>query len=140
MTEQSDSVGDPACWLDEVCPSCGAVIEDGEDGHDCAQDGRRHLGRLPDGLVLTRTTDVFDEHTVPAGLLRNHRVAAGVWGRLVVNEGSVGFRFEDDGQPLRVNSGEWVVIPPQRPHRVELDGPVRFAVEFHRADPDSALR
>jgi tellurite resistance-related uncharacterized protein len=37
---------------------------------------------LPDGLVLDRTTDEFDEHTVPAGLLRDHRVAAGVWGRL----------------------------------------------------------
>jgi len=28
-------------------------------------------------LVLTRTTDVFDNDTVPAGLLRAHRVADG---------------------------------------------------------------
>lgn len=41
--------------------------------------------QLPDGLVLIRTTDVFDNATVPASLLRAHRVADGVWGRLVVH-------------------------------------------------------
>ncbi|MCB0991196.1 MAG: DUF1971 domain-containing protein, partial [Acidimicrobiales bacterium] len=40
---------------------------------------------LPDGLEHVRTTDIFDNDTVPAGLLRAHRVADGVWGRLVVH-------------------------------------------------------
>ena len=31
--------------------------------------------RIPDGFVLARTTDAFDNHTVPAGLLKAHRVA-----------------------------------------------------------------
>lgn len=121
--------GDPACWLGDVCPRCGAVL-DGD--HDCAQQGRALLGRLPDGLALVRTTDEFDQDSVPAGLRRAHRVAEGVWGRLVVRAGSLGFRFEDGDQPLRVEVGEWVVIAPERPHRVEPDGPVRFVVEFHR--------
>ena len=38
--------------------------------------------QLPDGLEHVRTTDVFDNTTVPAGLLRAHRVADGVWGRV----------------------------------------------------------
>ncbi|MEZ5215007.1 MAG: DUF1971 domain-containing protein [Ilumatobacteraceae bacterium] len=50
---------------------------------------------LPGGLVLVRTTPEFTEATVPA-LLRAHRVAEGVWGRLVVIEGAVDFGFEDD--------------------------------------------
>jgi tellurite resistance-related uncharacterized protein len=104
-----------------------------EGEHDCASGDRALLGRLPDGLVLTRTTDVFDDGSVPAGLLRAHRVADGVWGRLLVHEGSLVFRFEDGDQPLRAGAGEWIVIPPARPHHVELVGPVRFAVEFHRA-------
>ncbi len=93
---------------------------------------RFHLGRLPDGLDHVRTTDVFDEDAVPAGLLRSHRVAAGVWGRLVVHEGELDFRFDDQDEAQRVAADEWVVIPPERPHAVELTGPVRFAVEFHR--------
>lgn len=129
MTTPASEGGDPACWLGEVCTHCGRVIEG---AHDCVPEGALHLGRVPDGLELARITDPFDERSVPAGLLRTHRVAAGVWGRLVVDSGSLGFRFEDDDGNWRVSAGEWIVIPPGRPHRVELAGPVRFAVEFHR--------
>ncbi|MFN0090530.1 MAG: DUF1971 domain-containing protein [Acidimicrobiales bacterium] len=88
---------------------------------------------LPPGLELTRTTPTFTEETVPAGLLAAHRTAPEVWGRLVVERGSLTFRFEDaPGAPIPVAAGGHVVIPPGRPHHVELDGPVAFAVEFHR--------
>ena len=92
---------------------------------------------MPDGLVLVRTTDVFDQDSVPAGLLRAHRVADGVWARLVVHTGAVTFVFDDEADhPIAVSSGESVVIPPARQHHVELDGPATFAVEFHRL-PDA---
>ena len=88
---------------------------------------------LPDGLELARTTPTFDETNVPAGLLAAHQVAEGVWGRLVVHTGSLTFRFDDEPDtPLRVAAGGHVVIPPATPHHVEVDGPVTFAVEFHR--------
>lgn len=90
---------------------------------------------LPPGLEHGRTTDVFDEHTAPAGLLRAHRVADGVWARLVVHTGALRFRFADD-PPDRsriVAAGDTVVIPPARFHHVAFDqGPVTFAIEFHR--------
>jgi tellurite resistance-related uncharacterized protein len=89
--------------------------------------------RLPDGLEHVRTTDVFDPTTVPAGLLRAHRVADGVWGRLVVHTGTVTFVFDDEpDRPISVGAGDTVAIPPGRPHHLELDQPATFAVEFHR--------
>jgi uncharacterized OsmC-like protein/tellurite resistance-related uncharacterized protein len=95
---------------------------------------------LPDGLELVRTTEVFDNASVPAGLLRAHRVADGVWARLVVHAGAVRFVFEDEpDRPIIVATGGHVVIPPARRHHVELDGPARFAVEFHRAVAAPAL-
>jgi len=88
---------------------------------------------LPEDLELVRTTPVFDEHSVPAGLLRAHQVAEGVWGRLVVHEGGLVFVFEDVAdEPRPVSAGGHVVIPPARPHHLVVDGPVRFVVEFHR--------
>ncbi len=89
---------------------------------------------LPPGLDHVRTTDVFDEHTAPAGLRRAHRVADGVWGRLVVYTGALSFRFEDEPDQVRVvSTGDAMVIPPARLHHVTFDqGPVTFAVEFHR--------
>ena len=88
---------------------------------------------LPDGLELARTTKVFDNDSAPAGLLRAHQVAEGVWGRLIVYTGSVGFVFEDDdSEVITVGKGDAVVIPPQRLHHVVLTEPATFAVEFYR--------
>jgi tellurite resistance-related uncharacterized protein len=86
---------------------------------------------FPAGLALVRTTPDFDEHTVPAALLSAHRVADGVWGRLVVRSGSLRFVFET-GPGRIVHAGETQAIPPGVPHHVEVVGPVAFAVEFHR--------
>lgn len=95
---------------------------------------------LPTGLELARTTDVFDNDSVPPGLLRAHRVASGVWARLVVRTGSIKFVFEDEPErALNVAAGESVVIPPGRLHHVELDAPATFVIEFHRMPGDSAV-
>jgi tellurite resistance-related uncharacterized protein len=89
--------------------------------------------RLPVALEHVRTTDVFDTTTVPAGLLRAHRVADGVWGNLVVHSGTVTFVFDDEPEhPITVGAGDTVAIPPARQHHLELDQPATFAVEFHR--------
>ncbi len=103
--------------------------------------GRGRVGavtaeELPTDVRLVRTTPEFDETSVPAGLLAAHRVADGVWGRLVVQSGSLTFVFEDDLEAAwRVEAGGHVVIPPGRAHHLELAGPVRFVVEFHRPPP-----
>jgi tellurite resistance-related uncharacterized protein len=90
-------------------------------------------GDLPEGLTLQRTTPMFDEQSTPPALRNAHAVAEGVWGRLVVEDGSLGFVFEDTPADVRsVSAGEHQVIPPSRLHHVVIEGPVRFAVEFHR--------
>lgn len=88
---------------------------------------------LPPDCELVRTTREFDERTVPAGLLAAHRVADGVWGRLVVREGSLRFGFDDEAEERPVGAGASQVIPPGRFHHLVLDGAVRFVVEFHRS-------
>lgn len=90
-------------------------------------------GELPGDVEWQRTTDDFTDQTVPAGLLRAHKVAEGVWGRLQVLEGTLRFVWEDDpGSPLELGSGDAVVIPPATPHHVEPEPGARFHVEFHR--------
>jgi tellurite resistance-related uncharacterized protein len=92
--------------------------------------------QLPAGLEHVRTTETFDHEHHPAGLRSAHRVAHGVWARLVVYTGELAFSFEDEPEhTIRVNGGETVVIPPGRLHHVDITGPVTFALEFHR-EPD----
>ncbi len=88
---------------------------------------------LPDDLELVRTSDTWTERTMPAALRRAHRVAAGRWARLRVEEGEV--RFIAHTEPrieTMVRAGNWQAIPPQVEHEVEPCGAVRFFVEFLR--------
>ena len=83
---------------------------------------------LPDGLSVRRTTPTWDETSMPAALRRAHRVAAGTWGRLRVEEGRLRFRMAT--LDTVVEAGGVQPIPPQVDHDVEPDGAVRFFVEF----------
>lgn len=88
---------------------------------------------LPDGLEFQRVTNVFTAETVPAGLLKAHRIADGVWGLLKVEQGSVFFIEEvEDGRSVRVGVGDHHVIQPKVPHRVEPSEDARFMIEFYR--------
>ena len=95
---------------------------------------------LPEDAEFVRVTADFDEHTVHAGLLSAHRVADGVWGRVVVRSGSIVVVFEDDpDRPHLVAAGDTQVLPPGARHHVEVVGPVCFAVEFHRPPTGDAV-
>ena len=91
---------------------------------------------LPESMKHDRTTARWDEASIPRALLRNHSVAPGVWGRLSVFDGTVRFRFDDglgggpEGDGV-VPAGGHQLIPPERPHRLEVIGPVELAVEFY---------
>lgn len=86
---------------------------------------------LPGSVRLVRTTPTFTDATVPAGLLRAHRIAAGVWGRLRVEEGTVTFVLEASGESRSLGAGETQVIEPDTPHHVVVEPGAVFAVEFH---------
>jgi tellurite methyltransferase len=93
---------------------------------------------LPDGLAVARTAGPWDEHTLPAGLLHDHRVAAHTWGLLRVLDGSVGFVL--DGRAIELATGDLQPIPPEVPHAVVLHGAVRLEVDFLVRPPGNAPR
>ena len=103
---------------------------------DC---GRCDRAELPEGLAVVRTTAAWDEATMPAALRRAHRVAAGRWGRLYVEEGRLRFRAATT-PPLDVlvGAGDAQPIPPEVNHDVEPQGHARFCVEFLEKDRTAA--
>lgn len=87
---------------------------------------------MPAGLTLARTTPDFTDTTVPKALLRAHKVAPHVWGRLCVYEGVVRFVFEDAPATAHdIVAGGHIDIPPSVAHRVEPSSTSRFAIEFY---------
>ncbi len=96
-----------------------------------------HTG-LPGGLVAYHRTRVFDQDTIPAGLRREHRTTAGVWGLIVVVEGRLRFRTLHPPNETILEPGSPIALAPEQPHEVDPDGAVRFFVEFYRADANSS--
>lgn len=91
------------------------------------------LAEPPDGLYLVRTSAVWDQATMPAGLRRSHRLAAGVWGRIAVRSGRL--RFHADTEPaldLIIDEDRVQYIPPEVTHSVEPVDAVAFTIDFMR--------
>jgi len=94
------------------------------------------LVETPDALRWVRTTPIWDQDTMPAGLRRAHRIAAGTWGRIVVHEGRLRFAaVTNPAIEIELGAGVTQAIPPGVEHEVEPLGAVRFAVEFFAVDP-----
>lgn len=88
---------------------------------------------LPDTVEKYSQSRAFTETTTPANFQKHHATRPGVWGKLVMESGSMAFEWETNAGLSALAAGDTVVIPPETPHRVILQGPVSFFVEFYRS-------
>lgn len=85
---------------------------------------------MPAGLQHYRTVGPWDADAIPAGLLAEHRLKAGTWGRIEVLSGAVRFHWDDEaGGSVLLVPGTWDV-PPEVPHHLERTGEVRLQIMF----------
>jgi tellurite resistance-related uncharacterized protein len=93
---------------------------------------------VPNGLLPYKRTATFTEATVPAALLNEHSTTEGAWGLIQVEEGCLRYFVTDPRRPPLVRDvtpdSAPVLIEPTILHRVEPLGPVRFHVQFLRAE------
>jgi tellurite methyltransferase len=88
---------------------------------------------LPAHLRPYRTSAVFDERTMPAGLRRRHCTKPGVWGVIRVVTGQLRFRVLEGGAESILDCEHPGLAQPGQLHEVEPLGPVRFFIEFYGA-------
>src|SRR5688572_32440003 len=87
---------------------------------------------LPDDVQAYKRTDVFTETTVPAGLRKDHATKAGVWGRIVVDEGRLRYEVPPVSRSFDLAPGTPGIVVPELRHHVTPIGAGRFSVEFLR--------
>ncbi len=87
-----------------------------------------NMASLPADLQPYKQTATFDEQTVPKGLLRDHTTRAGVWAKIVVEQGKLEYTCRQGVFVLK--PGTLGIVEPQAPHHVRPLGPVRFHVVF----------
>lgn len=84
---------------------------------------------LPDGLVESRRTPLFDINSVPKGLLNKHLTKT--WAKLFVEQGSVIFVDEISQETTVVSNNSSHVITPDIYHHIEPDNEAIFYVVFY---------
>ena len=95
---------------------------------------------MPEGLRLVRSSQEWDESSIPVGLTRAHRIAEGTWGRISVRRGRL--RFVAHTRPeleIVLGPDSTQAIPPGIEHEVQPLGPVRFSIDFlsiHASDQE----
>lgn len=88
---------------------------------------------LPAHFVAYKQTPLFDEASVPAGILNNHSTKAGVWAKIHVVEGRLRYRVPAFAVEQDLAAGEIGIVVPEVVHNVQPLGAVNFYVEFYRA-------
>jgi tellurite resistance-related uncharacterized protein len=89
---------------------------------------------LPPNVFPYKRTPDFTESTVPAGLLRSHDTKDGVWGKIVVLEGTLLYLIlEPQVEEILLTANRFGVVEPTVKHEVVPSPGVRFYVEFHRS-------
>ena len=83
-----------------------------------------------------KSTPVFDEVTLPAGLRKEHRTKTGVWGVIQVLEGRLRCRVIEPRSETILDPEHPGIIHPDQPHSVEPLGPMRMRVDFYAQPPD----
>ena len=91
-----------------------------------------------------KSTPIFTEATLPAGLKKAHSTKAGIWGLLEILSGTVAYVIEaNDVGPERqrtMRGGETQIIESELQHHVEPEGAIEMQIHFfdHRPEIDEA--
>lgn len=85
---------------------------------------------LPD-LVELRVIGPFDRHTLPQGLLREHRLKPDRWGHVRLIEGAVRFVWDDGTSKVEhLSAPATIFVPPEVPHHLEFDDDFLIEIAF----------
>jgi tellurite resistance-related uncharacterized protein len=86
--------------------------------------------RLPAGLAPKGSSSTFTEATVPEALREEHALTAGHWGVLQVLDGRVFYVDIGSGEERQVTAPDLVIIVPETPHKLRLDGGLSCRIDF----------
>lgn len=83
-----------------------------------------------------KSTPLFDENTLPAGLRQEHRTKAGVWGVIRILEGRLRYHVLDPISEMILDADNPGLVLPDQPHFVQPLGAMRMQVDFYDRRPD----
>lgn len=89
----------------------------------------------PTSVAPYRSTPVFDEHSLPQALRRDHRTKEGIGGVIRILSGQLKLIITETGETRMLEPGAPGLVLPEQLHFVEVVGPVLMQVDFHDRMP-----
>jgi tellurite resistance-related uncharacterized protein len=86
---------------------------------------------LPQHVRKYKSTPVFDENTLPQGLLKDHATKKDVWGVIRVQTGNLEYKIQNETTQV-LTADTPGIIEPTIKHHVKPLGSVSFYVEFYK--------
>lgn len=91
------------------------------------------MKNIPEHCQPYKQTPGFNEQSVPAGLLADHKTKAGTWGKIVVISGELNYLIQEPDLEQHILDAQHPgVVEPEILHHIKHLGSVRFFVEFYR--------
>ena len=88
---------------------------------------------FPQDVNAYKKTPIFNQDSIPAGLLKSHSTKVGTWGKIIVLEGCLIYRIlEPMVEEVLLMPDKHGVVEPCVKHEVAPQGAVRFYVEFYK--------
>lgn len=90
------------------------------------------MKQIPNNVVSYNATPVFDETTIPVGLLKDHTTKEGVWGKIIITKGKLLYCIYDTQEEISLDTNHYGVIEPNTLHHIQPLGEVKFQIEFYK--------
>jgi tellurite resistance-related uncharacterized protein len=91
------------------------------------------MKKLPANVKSYKKTTTFDEHSIPKGLLQDHSTRPGVWGKIIVLEGSIRYIIQSEPiEKIVLTPDVEGIVEPEMLHYLEPTGTVRLYVAFYK--------
>lgn len=88
---------------------------------------------LPENIQAYKKTEVFDENSVPLGLLKDHNTKRGVWAKICIIDGKLLYTIRTNPMTeVVLTPDKFGVVEPEVKHFVTPVGSVKFFVEFYK--------
>lgn len=88
---------------------------------------------LPKEVKPYKKTKIFEEDTIPKGILNDHKTLPGVWGVINIIEGELDYTIHgNEEEKLRLDKDNFGIVEPEVLHKVAPIDKVKFYVEFYK--------
>jgi tellurite resistance-related uncharacterized protein len=95
------------------------------------------MKQLPENALAYSKTAIFNQNTIPNGLLNQHTTKAGTWGKINVISGKLVYKILSKPSETHILTPTFSgIVEPQIPHQVESIEAVEFYVEFYQIPED----